>query len=219
VHDDIPYLNDSSIVCPATSISGPIALDADEEDVANVEVESNASDCENADPNLPERETQEMKLRKQAQSLEHLLTHLPQNPFCPVCRSAKLRKASAKKIPLEERRVAKVFGGRIHGDHVFPNDIKEEAKASDSCALALKDDSTEFRGFYPQPNKSAVETAASIRHFVGPDNKLTQLRTDNSPEFKKTVKMLKVHHEQSVPYRSESNARVERDIGVVCRGY
>ena len=72
VHDDIPYLNDNSIVCPATSVVGPIASAADEEDVDGVAVDSDVSDCEVVDPKQPARETHEMTLRKQAKSLEHL---------------------------------------------------------------------------------------------------------------------------------------------------
>ena len=125
-------------------------------------------------------ESRNDKLKKDANSLLHQMTHMPQNPFCATCRAAKLRKASARKIKIEDKRIAKVFGERVHADHVFPKDLKDDTERDEStCALALKDDSTEFRGFYPQTRKSAEESAASIRHFIGPKNKLTTLRTKN----------------------------------------
>ena len=81
-----------------------------------------------------------------------MLTHMPQNPFCATCRIAKLRKASARRVQIEDRRIAKTFGERVHADHVFPKDVADDDE-SNITALALKDDSTEFRGFYPQSPK------------------------------------------------------------------
>jgi hypothetical protein len=80
--------------------------------------------------------------------------------------------------------VAKVFGGRVHADHVFPRDIHatDDDRAEETTALALRDDATEFRGFYPQRTKSTSDNSESIRHFVG-RQKLVALRTDNSREF------------------------------------
>ena len=207
VEGDIPYLIDNSfqISCVAEEI---------------------VEQVEPADPGDPSavlqepaevRETKDDRLKKEATSIQHLLTHMPQNPFCATCRISKLRKASARKIQIADRHIAKTFGERVHADHVFPKDVVENEESS-ITALALKDDSTEFRGFYPQSSKGAEQSAASIRHFIGPRNKLGTLRTDNSKELIKSAKNLKALHETSTPYRSESNGRIERDIGVEVGG-
>ena len=39
----------------------------------------------------------EAELRKEATSAHHLLTHMPKNPFCPVCQRAKMYKPPSKK--------------------------------------------------------------------------------------------------------------------------
>ena len=96
--------------------------------------------------------------------------------------------------------------------------IRDSNTADQTTALALKDDHTGFRGFYPQNSKSAAESVASIRHFIGPKNKLVTLRSDNSRELIRSAKDLKVHHETPAPYRHEENSRIERDIGVEANG-
>ena len=54
-------------------------------------------------------------------------------------------------------------------------------------------------------------------HFVGRQT-VKCLRSDNSKELIRTAKTLKALHETSTPYHSESNARIERDIGIVVNG-
>ena len=132
--------------------------------------------------------------------------------------AAKMRKASARRVPNELNDIAKRFGQRVHADHVFPADVNDDDSNDASTALVLKDDSTEFRGFYPQKTKSAEESVASIRHFIGPVDKISTLRTDNSREPIKAAKLIKVHHERTTPYHSENNARIEREIGVEVSG-
>ena len=115
VEGDIPYLIDDSfqISCVAEEI---------------------VEQVEPADPGDPSavlqepaevRETKDDRLKKEATSIQHLLTHMPQNPFCATCRISKLRKASARKIQIADRHIAKTFGERVHADHVFPKDVVE----------------------------------------------------------------------------------------------
>ena len=217
VEGDIPYLIDDSRPSYACPVPAESAEEAPSEHDKQEEIPSSgAAEGESGESEKPESKNE--KLKRDAVSLSHMMTHMPQNPFCETCRAAKLRKAQARKIKLEDRRIAKTFGERVHADHVFPKDINESDLDENTTALALKDDAAEFRGFYPQTTKGADKSAASIRHFIGPKNKLVAMRSDNSKELIKTAKVLKVHHEQSTPYRSESNARIERDIGVNVNG-
>ena len=62
------------------------------------EEESIDSDLdETIDPSAPEREKE---LRREARSLEHLMTHLPKNKYCKYCRRAKLYKKGARRIKI-----------------------------------------------------------------------------------------------------------------------
>ena len=217
VEGDIPYLIDDSKPSYACPVPAESAEEAPSEHEQQEEVPS-SGDAEGELGESEKPESKNEKLKREACSLSHLMTHMPQNPFCETCRAAKLRKAQARKIKLEDRRIAKTFGERVHADHVFPKDINDSDLDGNTTALVLKDDATEFRGFYPQTTKGADKSAASLRHFIGPKNKLVAMRSDNSRELIKTAKLLRVHHEQSTPYRSESNARIERDIGVDVNG-
>ena len=44
-----------------------------------------------------EVQSKEAKLRREAGSLDHLMTHLPKNPFCPSCKGAKMQAAPRRR--------------------------------------------------------------------------------------------------------------------------
>ena len=46
-----------------------------------------------ADPQTPEE-----RLRAEAKSVQHLMTHRPKNPYCPVCQRAKMMAPHARKL-------------------------------------------------------------------------------------------------------------------------
>ena len=50
-------------------------------------------------PPEPHPETAEARLRREARSRRHLMTHLPKNPYCPICQDSKTRAAPAKATP------------------------------------------------------------------------------------------------------------------------
>jgi len=83
---------------------------------------------------------------------------MPQNPFCDVCRKAKLKKASSYRGDPEKREIAKRFGEKVHADHVTLRDKKEYGIDDERVALAIKDDATGFRGFYAQNAKATDDT-------------------------------------------------------------
>ena len=159
----------------------------------------------------------ELAIYDESKSLKHLLCHMPQNPFCDVCRKAKIKKASSFRGKPEERTVAKKFGEKLHADHVTIGDKRDYGFEDERVALALKDDATGMRGFYPQPSKSTDDTLISVQHFLG-KVKLTTLRSDNSKELEALARELKVLHETSTPLTPQSNTRIERDIQVVLSG-
>eukprot|EP00972_Heterocapsa_arctica_P071061 10498281-Heterocapsa_arctica.AAC.1 len=48
-------------------------------------------------PPEPQPESLEMRLRREAQSEQHMMTHLPMNNFCDVCREGKLKQKPARR--------------------------------------------------------------------------------------------------------------------------
>ena len=84
--------------------------------------------CENCEGTLdsaarrkytPEKEH---ALRAQAVSLQHLLTHLPKNPFCEACLRSKLNKVPARKIAKVAEEQPTSFGEKVTCDHLISKD-------------------------------------------------------------------------------------------------
>ena len=61
----------------------------------------------------------EAELRKEAKSVHHLLTHIPKNPFCPVCQRAKMYKPSSYKTGGIRSIKSDSFGEHLTCDHVI----------------------------------------------------------------------------------------------------
>ena len=186
VEGDIPYLivgNDpacptviafdsgNDVAAPTANHPEAVAQAPAENEMENEVVEVAVETEEVAQ--LPEKK--ENKLRKAATSVQHMLTHMPSNPFCKICSSAKMRQSGAYTVKDEDKRVAKVFGERVHGDLCFPCDQKDEPtdqerEDSKVCAFVVKDDASECTGFYPLNNRKATSLAEAMRHFIGPNN-------------------------------------------------
>ena len=100
------------------------------------------------------------KLKLEAQSTQHLLTHRPKNPYCQSCQRAKLqRKAHAKKkTPVEERHEAKAFGDLITGGHIVTIAEIEKSVDGKRDALVLYDIATQFLFCQPVFSRAKDET-------------------------------------------------------------
>ena len=57
-------------------------------------------------------------LKKEAKSIHHLMTHIPKNPYCEVCKRAKMYKPPSYKVGGTRTIEAKSFGDHITADHV-----------------------------------------------------------------------------------------------------
>jgi len=127
--------NNASNVVNASDPSGTQA----QQPPANGNVEQKDSDKADEDHEILERlsdaeildkvqnkklSNHELKNYNESKILKHQLCHVPQNPFCEVCRKAKIKKASAfrHKGP---RNVAKKFAERLHADHVTVQDKRD----------------------------------------------------------------------------------------------
>ena len=65
----------------------------------------------------PPRPHKEARLRRLAQTVPHILTHKPFNPYCDICRGAKLREGCHRKGAANEvLEEAKEFGDHTTGN-------------------------------------------------------------------------------------------------------
>ena len=80
------------------------------------------------------------RLKEEAESLEHQMTHEPINPYCLGCMRAKMtlspsRKASARGASIGPR--PDRFGDQVTADHMLANDEDSVGMDDESCALVM----------------------------------------------------------------------------------
>ena len=162
-------------------------------------------------------------LKKEATSLEHLLTHYPKNPYCPLCHIAKDT----------AMRVSHVKDGKSD-DKIDPPKEPFEQLATDDVILAkgsehfgtgiggvkthhvVRDLFSGARIAYPLSKRDIESHAKNFRHFVGlKANELavrTLIKMDEAQELEQAAHQVGFVPETSLPNRWPHNALLERDI-------
>ena len=133
---------------------------------------------DDGDQELQRLPTKGEKLKAEAISLSHLLTHTPKNPYCETCQRAKMqakaapnRKAKNKtknSSPDEGEEIPpKKFGDAITGDHFIAHDELDSAITGEKAALVLRCRSTDWISCYPTSGKGADEAETAMIDFQG----------------------------------------------------
>jgi hypothetical protein len=107
----------------------------------------------------------ELSLRGEANSLYHLLTHKPKNPFCESCRRAKMKEK--RKYSGSYKNTATRWGQLVIGDHIVSTQDNMLGIDGSRDILVLKDAFSGFKAAYPMPDRKADSTSGPIRHFMG----------------------------------------------------
>ena len=161
-------------------------------------------------------------LKAEAKSIHHLMTHVPKNPYCEVCKRAKMYKPPSYKVGGTPTIEAKSFGDHIAADHVCRRDKDSEIEES-RLARVDKDVKTAFMYAYPSALRSEEKGVASLQHFVSRTDNVGNVYIDNAKELKSTAKKLGWRHELSKAHIHQSNAVAERAVRanqICCRlGY
>ena len=169
---------------------------ANEEDPGVVLVDENNG----APVKVPKR-----KLKEEAVSMAHLISHRFKNPYCQACVRGKMRHLYTKKGAFQ--RELKEWGDVVTLDFVFPEDQMDDDFVMKM--LTVKDIFTNFIGAYPVDTRSEVNVRNSLKFFAG-DRKIKLLYGDNAEEFEKAAETLEIPFDNSVPNRKQTNAIVER---------
>jgi len=85
-------------------------------------------------------------------------------------------------------------------------------------ALVIQDRATNWLQSYATKTKSAEDTKAGFQRFLGPQQKVEHIYTDNSKEFKKATKELGMSHDTPTPHRPQTNGVAERAVRRVKEG-
>ena len=155
---------------------------------------------------LPEP-VSESKLRKEAKSFNHLLTHLPYNKYCPACVQGKMTGAQHRRVHANVKTKYKKFGYTITCDHV--DSRNGPGMNGHLYLLDILDIATKFIGFYPDKTKTPEGTFVCVAHFIGND-KAKVLYADRASEFDIVAKRVGVTYVGSTPGVSGSNGKIER---------
>ena len=118
------------------------------------------------DPQLVRNPGEQERLRKEALSYRHLLTHKPANPYCDFCVIGKSR--DKKKYKNKFDRELSAFADIITADNVDMNDmgVFDQYHAM-KRALVVKDLYTKFKYCFPVVTKHHDEQYLCLADFLG----------------------------------------------------
>ena len=83
------------------------------------------------------------RLMEEAVSVRHLLTHLPKNPYCPVCQAGKLVKAHhRRKVPSGDD--VSTFGEKCTADTLYAHAERSQGRHGEKYAVVILDLGTDW---------------------------------------------------------------------------
>eukprot|EP00434_Breviolum_minutum_P041042 symbB.v1.2.036502.t1/scaffold5171.1/size30161/3 len=162
-------------------------------------------------------------LKNEAESLEHMLTHFPKNPFCRICNVAKNTSRNVARKPDSK-----------DDDFIDPPKEVFEQLATEDVILAkgsehmgvgiggirshhvIRDVKSGARLAYPLSKRDAQAHARNFRHFIGlKANEVTTktlIKMDEAGELEQAAHLCGMTPETSMPNRWPHNAVLERDV-------
>ena len=172
------------------------------------------------DPEAPERRARSRSkeaLIKESTTREHLMTHVPKNPYCQICQRAKMYKPPSYKKETSTIE-AEVFGDHVTADHLILHRDKQTVIEDSRLALVVKDVATCFMYAYPAALKSEDECLVALQHFASAKDNVETFYSDKSRELEAAAKTLGWRHELSKAYIHQSNAVAERAVRATTEG-
>ena len=160
------------------------------------------------------------RLRLEARSQKHLFCHRPKNPFCPTCQKAKMMAPYARKTGGSSTVRSEAYGDHVTMDHIIARDLRDYGFDDQRVALVVKDVFSKFRYVYPSDTKEGEQVLEDLLHFVGVDDDIKVMYSDNAPELIDGVKQLdrRIRHVTSREYANQNKSVVEREIRTVLEG-
>ena len=192
--------------------------------VLKEDVNQTCMPCEGEEaPEVEDTETKEERLKREAESPQHLLCHMPKNPYCWVCGMSDITMSPARRVTAADGRIStSSFGEHVCLDHIVL--MKESAFGmnGERAALLILDMHSRFMACVPVPDKSANAAFHALKYFLG-DCVATKIYSDNSWELAAAAAWVNEQnghhsfHQTSTPHRPQSNAFVERAIRTLLR--
>ena len=155
------------------------------------------------------------KLREQAASIKHLLTHKPFNRYCDACVQGKLKMRPHRRGAY--RRKPKKWGDIVTGDHLVGNRGAWTGVTGDENAFTIRDLWSGYLACYPVKAKDTPCAVESLKHFMGA-RKIRLFYSDNSQELIGATEELGIDREGTEVGDPTNNAIAERNNQTILGG-
>ena len=157
----------------------------------------------------------EDQLRAEAKTLQHMMTHLPKNPFCAHCQRAKMENVRLYRRGGADAHECTKFGDMVTVDTMVLRGLKDRGVNGEADAVVFYDLATKYRDVLPVFSRSVPNTVEAFHKFMGPEPKIGLLYSDQAREF--TRRMAWVHH-MSTPGMPKTNGIIENKVKLVLHG-
>ena len=136
------------------------------------------------------------RLKREAESIWHKMTHLPKNPFCQICNECKAQRRQCRRGQGFGGPTPINFGDCVTMDHIIQRGEFSKSFLGHEEALLLFDRATGYMGCFPVLQKDALHTINSITEFRGLEY-LHRVHTDGAKELKAACDQLEFFHTSS----------------------
>ena len=192
-----PHKKDEDAVPEDDKVPAPEPRPEDPEGLIEVEVERGES-----------RYAKPGTLKREAKTLDHLMTHRYSNPFCDSCIRAKMRHFKTRKGAFK-RKLSKL-GDLITFDFVDMGKATEMGWRDHKELLVIRDRYSGMVLGSQVPDKSTETVVLAIKKFVG-ERKVVCAYSDSAPSFEAAMNELGIPLDKSLPGRSVTNSIAERN--------
>ena len=197
---------------PGTPIDSP--LDGEETDFEDeghgAPEEAAEGDEDDIEIDVVEGESRVAKrgtLKREANSLNHKLTHRYKNPYCDSCIRAKMKHFKTRRGSY--KRELKKFGDLITFDVVDTSKVHDDVLVLEKEVLVVRDCFTGIIGAYPSDRMTKDDVVRAVKQFIGA-KKVRQAYSDHAPQFIEAMNEMKIPIDHSLPGRPQTNSIAER---------
>ena len=208
--EEVP--SDDEGYAPGTPYDGPpVGEETDLEDEGHGAPEEVAEDDEDdIEIDVVEGESRVAKrgtLKREANSLNHKLTHRYKNPYCDSCIRAKMKHFKTRRGSY--KRELKKFGDLITFDAVDTSKVHDDVLVLEKEVLVVRDCFTGIIGAYPSDRMTKDDVVRAVKQFIGA-KKVRQAYSDHAPQFIEAMNEMKIPIDHSLPGRPQTNSIAER---------
>ena len=228
VINNVPYLPKGPVMfgapnldaCPAMpAMPGPVlALNDELYPAAPSEADAPDEGGEIIEIKHPEGYRTEAQLRAEAKTLQHMMTHLPKNPFCTHCQRAKMENVRLHRRGGADAHECTKFGDIVTVDTMVLHGLKDRGVNGEADAVVFYDLATKYIDVLPVFSRSVPNTVEAFHKFMGPEPKIGLLYSDQAREFLAATRRMAWVHHMSTPGMPKTNGIIENKVKLVLHG-